>query len=143
MPLVSHPADSQPSRDVLWKQYELHVTLYKSHMELVVKLMTFYYAVTGAIVSFYLAHPEIPLIRWSLALPFIFSVGLGAVALGGTKDAIPVQVEIQNMAAALGLKIYPQTAALRHLLWVAAATCIFVAIGLVLLFFLNVPRTVA
>ena len=53
MPLVSHPADSQPSRDVLWKQYELHVTLYKSHMELVVKLMTFYYAVTGAIVSFY------------------------------------------------------------------------------------------
>jgi hypothetical protein len=143
MPLVINPTGSPPSEDVLWKQYELHVSLYKAHMELVVKLMTIYYAITGAIVSFYLAHPEVPLIRWSLALPFIFSVGLGAAALGGTKDAVPVQVEMQNMAAALGLRIYPQTAALRHLLWVAACTCILVAIGLVLLFFLNVPKATA
>jgi hypothetical protein len=141
MPTVRNPVGPPPSPDVLWKQYELHVNLYKSHMELVVKLMTFYYAITGAIVSYYLAHPDIPLIRWALALPFIFSVGLGAAAVNGTKDATPVQTEIQNIAAALGLRIYPQTAALRHLLIVAAFTCILVACGLVALFFLNVPKS--
>ena len=139
MPLVKGPATVQVSPDLLWKQYELHVNLYKTHMELVVKLMTFYYAITGAIVSYYFAHPDIPLIRWALVLPFLFSVGLAVAAVRGTRDAGPVQTEIEGTAVALGLRIYPSTAALKHLLLIAAITCVLVALGLLLLFFLNVP----
>jgi hypothetical protein len=40
--------------ELLWRQYALSVDLYKFYMDLVVKFNVFYYAVTGAILSFFL-----------------------------------------------------------------------------------------
>ena len=42
---------SEPTKDLLWKQYELHVGLYKHYLELALKFNVFYYAATGAILS--------------------------------------------------------------------------------------------
>jgi len=51
-------------RNALWKQYEISVDLYKHYLKLAIEINVFYYAITGAIVSYYFAH-------WSLksALP--------------------------------------------------------------------------
>ena len=48
----------QATRDDLWKQYQLHVDLYKHYLELSLKLNAFSYAVTGAILSFYLSRQQ-------------------------------------------------------------------------------------
>lgn len=48
-------------RELLWKQYQLNIELYRTYLDLALKLNLFYYAITGAIVSFYFAHPEDPL----------------------------------------------------------------------------------
>ena len=64
------------ARELLWKQYNLNVGLYRGYLELVVKMNVFYYAVTGAILSYYFAHAAEPLVKWSLLLPLAMSLAL-------------------------------------------------------------------
>ncbi len=37
----------------LWKQYDQHIATYKFYLEMLVKLMTMFFAVSGAMISFY------------------------------------------------------------------------------------------
>ena len=63
------------SKDDLWKQYEISVDLYKHYLKLTIEINVFYYAITGAIVSYYFAHrAEAPDIRFALMLPILMSV---------------------------------------------------------------------
>ena len=39
--------------EMLWRQYSLHVDLYKFYLDLAIKINVFYYAVTGAILAYY------------------------------------------------------------------------------------------
>jgi len=48
------------NRDTLWKQYELHVSLYKEYLKLLLEFNVFYYAATGALLSYFFSKPEIP-----------------------------------------------------------------------------------
>jgi hypothetical protein len=45
-----------PTREDLWKQYEVHVDLYKHYLKLSVEVNVFYYAITGALLSYFFAH---------------------------------------------------------------------------------------
>ena len=51
--------------------------LYRFYLELALKINLFYYAITGAILSFCFAHTNEPLIRLSLLLPFVMSLAFG------------------------------------------------------------------
>jgi len=75
--------NSEPDRDLLWKQYELHVGLYKHYLELVLKFNVFYYAATGAILSYFFSKTDVPLIKYSLLFPIIMSLGFAILFIYG------------------------------------------------------------
>jgi hypothetical protein len=56
---MTTPQPSPPTSEILWKQYELHVGLYKEYLNLLLKFNVFYYAATGALLSYYLSHSSI------------------------------------------------------------------------------------
>ena len=69
-------------RELLWRQYQLNVDLYKGYLDLIVKINVFYYAITGAILSFYFANQN-DLTKLSLLLPLLMSVTLGVFFIVG------------------------------------------------------------
>jgi hypothetical protein len=60
-----------PSPEILWKQYELQVGLYKGYLDLLLKFNVFYYAATGALISYYFSKPDIPWMKYSLGFPVL------------------------------------------------------------------------
>lgn len=116
-------------RELLWRQYQLNVDLYKGYLELVVKMNVFYYAVTGAILSFYFAnHNE--LTQWSLVLPLLMSLALGTFFVIGALLARVPREEIFKIRDALGLMAAPEVGVLIFLLWIFAVLMFVVAGGL-------------
>jgi hypothetical protein len=87
------PADL-PERELLWRQYALHVDLYKFHLDLSVKINVFYYAVTGAILTYYFQNNFNGVAKYALLLPIAFSLALsgllfyGAQLLGVTRQQL-------------------------------------------------------
>lgn len=72
-----------PDAEVLWKLYESNVGLFKHFLDLVLKFNVFYYAVSGAVFSFYFsrlpnltARPSTPLVA-ALAFVVLMSLGFG------------------------------------------------------------------
>jgi len=66
--------------ELRWRQYQVHVDLYKFYLELVLKLKAGYYVVTGSIVAYYLTHRSEGLARVASVLPLILTVGVGVVS---------------------------------------------------------------
>jgi hypothetical protein len=62
-------------RELLWRQYQLNIDLYKGYLELIVKINVFYYAITGAILSFFFSNQN-HLTKFSLLLPLFMSIAL-------------------------------------------------------------------
>jgi hypothetical protein len=64
-------------KNFLWDWYKHEVELHRSYLDLVMKVNTFYYAITGAVVSFYFLNVgREPLIKLSLLLPLVMSIAL-------------------------------------------------------------------
>jgi predicted RNA binding protein YcfA (HicA-like mRNA interferase family) len=62
-------------RETLLKQYQTHVDLYKHYIDLTLKVNIFYYAITGAILSFYFTRShDNNIIRYSLLLLLLMSL---------------------------------------------------------------------
>jgi uncharacterized membrane protein YeiH len=118
-------------RELLWEQYNLNVDLYRSYLELVVKMNVFYYAVTGAIVSYYFTHATEPMVKWSLLLPLLMSVALGVFFLIGAWLARVPREETFKIRDALGLIAAPEIGVLIMLLIIVAVLMFVVAGGLV------------
>ena len=117
-------------RELLWKQYELNVDLYKSYLELVIRINVFYYAITGAILSFYFAHPDENLLKWSLALPLLMSISLGVFFVIGAWLARVPRDEIFQIRNTLGLVAAPEIGVLMLLLSIFASLKFLVTVGL-------------
>ena len=87
--MSSPPNLPQNDVDLLWKQFALNVDLYKFYLDLVIRINVFYYAITGAIISYYFQHRTDGVARYALLLPVLFSLGLGITFLYGA-TLIPV-----------------------------------------------------
>ena len=124
-------------KDSLWKQNQLHIDLYKHYLELVVKFNVFYYAVTGAILSFYFSKTDVPLIKYSLLFPIILSLGFGGFFFYGASLMKPVRNDIFFIRDALGLYSAPEVKVLAVVLRISAIMFFVVAICLALLFFFS------
>jgi len=74
-----------PDDDKLWKEYNIHIDLYKHYLELVLKFNIFYYAITGAILSFYFSKVQIATIRYSLIFPILMSLLFASFFFYGAK----------------------------------------------------------
>jgi amino acid transporter len=125
------------NRELLWKQYELNVDLYKSYLDLAIKMNIFYYAITGAILSFYFAHPDENLVKWSLALPLIMSIVLGVFFVICAWLARVPRNETFKIREALGLMAAPEIGVLIFLLIIFTIPLFSVAAGLSWLLFMK------
>jgi len=119
------------SKDDLWKQYEISVDLYKHYLKLAIEINVFYYAITGAIVSYYFAHRvEAPEIRFALMLPILMSVLLALFFIYGSIMNRYSRDEMFRVREALGLRVAPEFAVLGSLLVIFAALMVLVALSL-------------
>ena len=116
----------EPEPEFLWRQYSLWMDFYKFHMDLLLKANTFFYLITGGILSFYLAHPEQPMLRLSLCLPVLIGSALAATAIYGATLVGLQQREVLRLGKLLNCGPPPNVNGLRVLLW-ATAIIILVA----------------
>lgn len=118
-------------RELIWNNYKLSIDLYRYYLQLIIKINIFYYAITGAILSYYFLHKEDNgLALYSLILPLLMSLGLAILFLYGANRAAITRNDIINMATTLEFEAAPETRVLIFLLYVFAIIFILVFIGL-------------
>lgn len=95
-------------KELLWKQYELNINLYKSYLELAIKINIFYYAITGGILSFYFANQDKNFIKYSLVFPFVMSIAFAVFFFYGAERARITRKEIFNLRDKLDFEVAPE-----------------------------------
>jgi hypothetical protein len=122
--------------DIKWNDFKQAVELHRSYLELAMKLNMFYYAITGAILSFYFTHNHIPMAKFALGLPIVLSAALAVVFLWSAFMAQRLRMHIRNTAAELGLATAPEGVVLVMICVIFGAMLTLVFLGL-LWFFIN------
>jgi hypothetical protein len=125
---------NEPDKDLLWKQYELHVGLYKHYLELVLKFNVFYYAGTGAILSYFFSKTDVPLIKYSLLFPIIMSLGFAILFIYGAFALRITRQDVFDLRDKLGLETAPELNVLAILLAISASMMVGVAVVIFWLF---------
>lgn len=132
--------------DMLWNQYELHVELYKQYLDLLLKFNAFYYAATGAILSYYFSKPELPWMRYSLLFPVLMSAGFATLFAYGACQSEATRLDIFKIRDELGLYSAPEYRVLKIFLFVSAGLMVIVAVamlGIVIFVRLPMPTTLS
>jgi len=125
-------------RETLLRQYQIHVDLYKHYLELSLKVNIFYYAITGAILSFYFTRPhDYYFIKYSLILPFLMSLLFAGIFIYSSIILNVTRKEVFQIRDWLGLRTAPEFNVLKYFLRASAFLFIVVAIGLIISFFLD------
>lgn len=132
-PAQPSPPISDMQLKVLLHQYETIIGLYKHHLESIIKINIFLYAVTGAIVSFYFSQPCSGLIKYSLIFPCVMNLAYAIFFFDASNNIHPWDTDIKAIAATLGLISYPSVMTLKKILRLSAILFILVFIGLALL----------
>lgn len=128
--------NSDPDKDLLWKQYQLHVDLYKHYLELVLKFNVFYYAATGAILSFFFSKTGVGLIKYSLLFPIMMSVAFGILFIYGAFTLRITRQDVFDIRDKLGLETAPEFNVLKWLL-VLSAILMFGVAGVIFWLYLS------
>jgi hypothetical protein len=122
-----------PTQDVLLKQYELHMELYKQYLELVLKFNIFYYAVTGAVLSFYFSNTAnlgVPR-QLLLVFPVVMSLGFGGFFIYAASLVKVTREEIMALGEALGFLTFPEIRVLAVLLRLSGGMFTIVALCII------------
>jgi hypothetical protein len=126
-------------KELLWKKYEHDVLLHRDYLNLVLKINIFYYAVTGAIISFYFVQQDEPLIKFSLLLPFAMSVALAVFFYKAAKAADISHSNIETIAGQIGFEVFSAVGTvLAFLLRIFLLLMIVSALGILILLFQDV-----
>lgn len=125
---------SESAKELLWKQYALHVDLYKNYLDLVLKFNIFYYASTGAILSFYFSKTDVSLIKFSLLFPIMASVCFGVLFIYGASALRVTRQEMFDIRDKLDLDTAPEFNVLSGLLLASALLMFGVAVVVLWLF---------
>lgn len=130
--------DNQSNKDMqfLWERYKYEVELHRSYLDLVIKINTFYYAITGAVVSFYFLHIHSePLVKYSLILPFFMTLALAIFYWRCANAAEVSQGNIDKLAQNLQFDVGSVIAKiLANLLRIFSVMFVITALGLLFLF---------
>lgn len=122
-------------KEILFKQYQLLIDAYKYYLEIVLKFIIFHYAVTGAILSFYLSRQNAGIMRFALVFPIFMSVVFAVFAFFGSYRVFYMTEEVQRITALLDLGGYPDPKFLEYVLRIARMSFSAIAIGLVVVSF--------
>lgn len=128
--MATPPARLVPSSETLWKQYDLHVGLYKEYLNLLLKFNAFYYAATGAMLSYYFSKPEIPWMKFSLLFPVIMSLAFSLLFFYAASQSGVVRNELFAIRDLLGLGTAPEYAVLTIFLTISGILMLVVGISL-------------
>lgn len=123
--------------EALWRQYSTNIDLYKHYLKISIEFNVFYYAITGAILSFYLKNADAPMLKWSLVLPLAMSALFAGFFVYGAILMDEIRKEVFNIRDALGFQTAPEVRVLSVLLWIFAALMLIVAIAIVVLLIKN------
>lgn len=96
------------STELKWDEFKQTVEIHRSYLELSIKINMFYYAITGAILSFYFTHTHIPMAKYALGLPILLSLALATCFLWSAKLSYVLRAHIRSTANELGFKTYPE-----------------------------------
>jgi hypothetical protein len=114
----------------LWKQYDQHIVSYKFYLEILVKLMTMYFAVSGAMLSFYFTKVDISTAKLALYLPWLMSVGLFIFFSIGAYLSTITRKDVFNLRDQLELAVSPELGVLTMLLVIFAIITLSCGAGL-------------
>jgi len=120
-------------RELLWRQYNQAVELYKYYLDMVIKLNVFFYAVTGAILSFVVANLKDPNYKLAAILPLTMSIGFSLVSFYGAALVPALRREIFACRDSLGLKTAPEVHVLTVLLTIFGVIFLAVAAGCIVI----------
>lgn len=124
---------NKDERDERWKEYTLHIDLYKYYLDLGLKANLFFYVITGTILGFYLTHPEVRYKKVSLLLPILLSLALGGIFIHGAILWIRVSRIIRETRRELNIKKAPDINLMTVLLIVFGFITLIVGVSMVLL----------
>ena len=119
--------------DLLWRQYALHVDLYKFYIDASVKISAFHYAITGAILSFYFTRSDVALAKWSLILPLVLSCGLGWLFWYGAGLLNITREDVFAIRDRLGLDTAPEFRVLGAFLRLMSGVYVLTALAMLAL----------
>ena len=108
--------DDISEKELLWRQYKMYIDLFKYYLELTLKFNFIYYAITGAILSFYFSQSDISIIKYSLIFPMIMGAGFGLFFLYGAKLMSVVRNDIFEIRDKLNFDSAPDVNVLNILL---------------------------
>lgn len=114
----------------LWKQYDQHISTYKFYLEILVKIMTMFFAVSGAMLSFYFTRTDIPTAKYALYLPFLMSTGLFLFFVIGAVLSTVTRNDVFSLRDQLGLEVSPELGVLTLLLIIFSVITLVCAVGL-------------
>ncbi len=112
-----------------WRQYQQNIELFKFYMDLVIKFNVFYYAVTGAIISFFFANSPLPNIKYSLLFPILYSSAFAGFFIYGANLMKILRDETFTIRDNLKLQACPDVGVLSILLYIFSGVFIVVAIS--------------
>ena len=105
-----------PQQQLLWQHYEMLVGLYKHYLAAALQFNAFYYAITGAVVSYYFTQSANPMMRWSLLFPILMSVAFGLFFFYAASLHAVSRQEVMRVAQSIGLQVWPNVGVLNKLL---------------------------
>lgn len=133
--------NSRPTNDSAMKQYQMMVDIYKFHFEIVLKFIIFYYAITGAVVSYYLSNqPHSGFMHFALVLPIFMGIALGLFAFFGADGVDPLKADIILVTKQLHLAPFPNVRLLNRLKLMLRVTSVLCILTAVCLFIVSVVR---
>jgi hypothetical protein len=92
-----------PKAELLWREYQISVDLYKFYVDVAIKVVVGYYAVTGGILSFYFTSSRGAVARWALVLPCLVSFAIALLFLWGARLWSFVRNDVFRIAKALDI----------------------------------------
>lgn len=125
-----------PTGEQLLEQYRIHVGMYKHHMELALKFNLLYYAITGAILSFYFVHrTDSQQVKLVLLFPAILSFVFFLLFGYASTLVEAVHMDVRAICAALHFQVVPHILVLKHVLRCFAVLYLVVGVGILLVLF--------
>lgn len=114
-------SDLQAERDTI-------LDLYKHHLRLLLEANIFLYAVTGVLLSFVMAHLEVPHIRWVAGFPIVFDTVFAIFFLLAERGISYNETELELISVALKVNVFPRLDALKLGLWISSAALFLTAL---------------
>jgi hypothetical protein len=132
-------ADSEASLDpenLLWKQYMVYVDLFKMYVDNALRPCIWFYAITGALLSFYIDHidSDQPYLPYALLFPMLFSAGFCIGYFRAVKQVEELRIRFDYIQEQLGLPGRPHVEFLSYFLRLAGALFGLVGVGLLVVF---------